>query len=164
MPFLAMVVPVALLTSLTLASSSCADERDANTPQHLITEWAASFNANDPDLLCEFYDQSDNLEVITSSGVRHHGYPILQKAYADDHEVARFYESEPLKISVRDLGDTALVTFEHRFKFRLLEDNTRWQVHVRTTSVLQRIGDEWRIVLEHSSPIHGIERRSLIQE
>lgn len=161
---LRVIFPMALLASMLLAYPALAGESTESTPQQLVADWAATFNKNDPELLCDFYDQSGDLQVIISSGVRYRGYDAVKKAYADDHEVVRFYESEPVEISARNLGDTAIVAFEHKLKVRFLDDNTRWQVHVRTTSVLKRMGGEWKIVLEHSSPIHGIERKIQIQE
>ncbi len=148
----------------SLASSSFAADETDESPKQFITDWAATFNKNDPKLQSAFYDQSEELEVIISAGVRHHGYKAVQKAYTDDLKSVRFYDSTATKISTRIFGDTALITFEHQFKTRFTEDDSRWQVHVRTTSVLNRNEGKWKIVLEHSSPIRGTERYTRIQE
>lgn len=157
-----MIVAMAVFASL--ASSSFAVEETDDSPKQFIKDWAATFNKNDPKLLLAFYDQSEEIEVIISAGIRHRGYKSVKKAYVDDHKQVRFYDSKPTDISTRILGDTALVTFEHQFKTRFTEDDSRWQVHIRTTSVLNRINGKWKIVLEHSSPIHGTERYTQIQE
>ncbi|MCO6046932.1 hypothetical protein NG895_23780 [Aeoliella sp. ICT_H6.2] len=44
------------------------------------------------------------------------------------------------------------------FVFRVLENDSRWQAHIRISSVLQRIDGEWKIVLEHPLPMQGVER------
>jgi hypothetical protein len=45
-----------------------------------------------------------------------------------------------------------------------LADDSRWQVHIRTTSVLHRVENKWKIVLEHSSSIRGVERMIRIED
>jgi ketosteroid isomerase-like protein len=155
---------VVMAVFASLASSSLAVEETDDSPKQFITDWVATFNKNDPELLSTFYDQSEELEVIVSAGVRHHGYKAVQKFYIDDHKPVRFYDSKATNISTRILADTALVTFEHQFKVRITEDDSCWQVHVRTTSVLHRIDGKWKIVLEHSSPIRGTERVTRILE
>lgn len=151
---LAMIVVVAMvMTSRVFA----ADKNDLS-PEQIIEKWAATFDKNDAERLSAFYDRSDELEVVVSAGVRHHGFEALKKAYVDDFEAVHFYDSHIIKPSTRILGDTAIVTFEHKFKVRFKEDQSRWQIHIRTTTVLKRMEGAWKIVLEHSSPIEGIER------
>ncbi|WP_269541740.1 nuclear transport factor 2 family protein [Cerasicoccus fimbriatus] len=59
-------------------------------------------------------------------------------------------------------GDTALVSFEHFFKYYVRPDKSRWQIHIRTTMPLRREGDGWKIIQEHSSPIQDIPRATRI--
>lgn len=153
-------IPFVLLALLStpLPSWSLADEKGEDSPQAFIEKWAATFDKNDPALMSSFYDASDELEVVVSAGVRHHGIKALEKAYADDVNSVHFYDSEAVDISTRVLGDTALVSFEHKFKVRIKADRTLWQVHIRTTTVLHRMNGQWKIVLEHSSPIEGTPR------
>ena len=164
MRFQMMLFAIVITASLAVASPSFAVEKTETTPQQFIGQWVATFNKNDSELLLPFYDQSDDLEVIISAGVRHHGYEAVRKAFADDFKSVRFYDSKASDTATRILGDTAIVTFTHTFKAHLREDNTRWQIQVRTTSVLHRMQGEWKIVLEHSSPIQGIDRYTQIQE
>jgi len=162
MRYYKMIVALAVITSLE--ASSFGDERKGDSPKQFITDWASTFNKNDPKLQLAFYDRSEEIEVILSAGLRHHGYKAVQKMYTDDQKLLRYYDSTAADISTRILGDTALITFEHQFKIRFTEDDSRWQVHIRTTSVLNRINGNWKIVLEHSSPIRGTERFTRIQE
>lgn len=146
-----------IVATVMLASSSwsyAAEEADPK-PQQIIQQWAATFNKNDAELLSAFYDRSDELEVVVSAGVRHRGFDALKKAYVDDMAAVQFYDSAVIEPATRILGDTAIVSFEHKFKTRIKQDNSRWQIHIRTTTVLKRMDGEWKIVLEHSSPIMG---------
>jgi uncharacterized protein (TIGR02246 family) len=140
------------------------DASAADPPKEFIKSWAAAFDENDPAKIASFYDRSEETELVLSAGLRIQGFKAIEKFYQDDHESAKYYESTPKKFAVRVLDDTALVTFEHQLKIRLLSDDSRWQVHVRTTSVLHRVDDKWKIVLEHSSPINGIERVTPIDD
>lgn len=136
---------------------------DVVDPVAFIEDWAATFNVNSPVLQSAFYDRSEETEVFVSSGHRYQGHEAIKKAYEDDQSQLRYYDSTVSKMTSRILGDTALVSFEHRFKIHFLADDSRWQMHVRTTSVLLRDKNSWRIVLEHSSPIHRTKRMTRIQ-
>lgn len=150
-----------LLASATLGLARAqADER---TPQETVTDWVAAFNRNSPKALAAFYEPSDETEVIVSSGLRHRGITAIRRAYALDQERVVIFDSEAKGVRVRSFGQTALATFEHRFKVRFRQDDSRWQVHVRTTQVLRNVGGKWQIVHEHSSAIEGIDRVSPIE-
>jgi len=153
-----------LLPAMTPARGSGPHPPRPGSADAFIRDWADTFNENRPDELLAFYDRSEQLDVILSSGVRLRGYKAVEKVYREDQNIVRHYDSGTKELSTRILGDTALVTFEHLYKFRSLEDDSRWQVHVRTTTVLHWKARRWRIVLEHSSPIHGIERMERIEE
>lgn len=163
MPIRNLPFALAVIASLWVSSSFAAEPTD-ESPQKFIQSWAEAFNTNDPEKLSAFYDPSEELEVIVSAGVRHHGYKALKQAYVGDSRNVYFYDSQVSNLSTRVLGETALVTFEHQFKVRFKTDNTRWQVHIQTTTVLHRTQGEWKIVLEHSSPIEGTSRFIQIQK
>ncbi|MBD3676086.1 MAG: nuclear transport factor 2 family protein [Planctomycetaceae bacterium] len=152
---------VAFLTTTVFAHES---EQQKKSPREFIADWVTTFNKNNPALQTAFYEQSEEIEVLVSSGFRHQGYKAVQKAYTEDQKNLHYYDSEARNISTRVLDDTALVTFEHLFKIQFLEDDSRWQIHIRTTSVLRNIKGEWKIVLEHSSSIRGVERMIPIEE
>lgn len=158
MPNRNLIVTLTLVLALSGIPLALAAEEAEPKPQQIIQQWAATFNKNDAELLSAFYDRSDELEVVVSAGVRHRGFDALKKAYVDDMAAVQFYDSAAIEPSTRILGDTAIVSFEHKFKARIKQDNSRWQIHIRTTTVLKRMDGEWKIVLEHSSPIMGIER------
>lgn len=159
-PFMA--VTLAILTSPCIAAD---EPSKPESPRQFLTRWVSAFSRNSPEAQIAFYDNSDETEVIVSSGFRHRGYKAVLKAYEDDQKVLRYHDSKPKDMSVRRFGDTAIATFEHLFKARMLQDDARWQVHIRTTSVLRRAEGEWRIVHEHSSSIRGIDRlRQLTDE
>jgi ketosteroid isomerase-like protein len=163
-PMLSDRFTIAIAMTLFLASPAVAKVDTDQTPKQFILDWAATFDRNDTKLLLGFYDRSESTEIFVSSGFRHRGYKAVEKAYTRDQKQLRYYDSTVKEISTRILGDTALVNFEHLFKFRATEDDSRWQVHIRTTTVLHRIDGKFKIVLEHSSAIRGIERIVRIED
>ena len=155
---------LSLFTIFYLVSAGYADEKVDDSPKALIIAWAATFNENDPEKQATFYDRSEATEMLVSSGLRTEGFKAIQKAYQDDQKQLRYSDSTVSKVSTRILGDTAIVTFEHQFKLQFLAEDSRWQIHIRTTSVLHRVDNEWKIVHEHSSSIRGIERMTRIED
>lgn len=151
---------------VTLTATLHAEEKNGgkNDPKSVVGAWVATFNDNDVNKLLAFYEQSSELEVIASSGNRYDGYDAIKKGFADDMENVRFYESKAKAISARRLGGVALVSFEHQFKMVIQEDGSKWQFHIRTTSVLNRVDGDWRITQEHSSAIRGIDRLTRIDD
>jgi ketosteroid isomerase-like protein len=66
-------------------------------------------------------------------------------------------------MTAEQLQDVAWVTCRQRVKFRVLADDNKFQLEVRTTFVLKRHRDAWRIVLDHSSPIADVPRIKPLQ-
>ena len=136
----------------------------AETPTEFIKRWAQDFNKNDPKVISKFYENTKELEMLVSVGFWHHGFEEMFQAYKDDSESIEYYDSEIQKLRVRTFENTAIIGFEHLFKFKVLETGERVQVHIRTTSTLRKIDDKWYIVLEHSSTIKDQSRAVIIDE
>jgi len=154
---------VILLGIACLACSAQAQEKE-KTAESTIQAWVATFNDNDPEKQAAFYVQSKSTEAIVSAGVHHHGYKEIKKAYQDDQEQLRYYDSQAKELSVHTIGQMAIITFEHHFKLHILEDDSRWQIQIRTSSVLHNKNGKWKIVHEHSSDIRGTERMTEIKK
>ena len=153
----------ASLITLTLAPAASA--QDAETAaQQFIVKWVLSFDENNSKLISGFYEVDDRVEMLASNGLSLKGYEAIAESYRLDMKAVRFYDSKSRDLRVRVLGDTAIATFEHRFKYENRGDGTHRQIHVRTTSVLRMTKQGWRIAMEHSSAIRGIQREKLIRE
>lgn len=125
----------------------------AETPTDFIKRWGQDFNKNDPKIISKFYEQSEDLDMLVSVGLWHKGFDEMFAAYKGDSEQIEYYDSTLKDLKVRTFDNTALVSFKHLFKFKVLATGERVQVHIRTTSTLRKIDGKWLIVLEHSSPI-----------
>ncbi len=148
---------LAFLAIVCLANASRAADAVGDPAGNVIKDWVATINQNDPKKLLAFYDESEETEIVVSAGLVYRGFEAIAAIYEDSAKHVHLYDSSARKIRTRLLGATAIVTFEHVFKFREIADDARWQVHIRSTSVLHRFGDRWKIVHEHSSPIRGVE-------
>ena len=158
-----LAIAAVVVTWLMPALLANADDQGHASPAQFVADWAASFNKNDPMLLLAFYEESKETLLIMSAGIRCHGYDAIKGAYRSDANKVRFYDSKPNIISIRTLGDAALVTLEHKFKAEFVDNKSHWQVHIQTTMVLKRRNGRWKIVMEHSSPIKGVDRYTQIE-
>lgn len=153
-----------LLLVLLIAAASHGEDVTTDSATTFIKIWADSFIDLEPEKMMALYDDSKEVDVISSAGLRYRGSNALQEAYEEAQREVRFVESTAEKIDCRVLGDTAVLTFEHVYKTKLLTDMSQWKGRVRTTSVLHRRKDKWKIVLEHSSSIRGVKRVTRIEE
>lgn len=151
------------VVTIVVAAGLPAEEPKGTSAESFIKQWVSAVNKS-PENLLAFYDRSEETEVIVSSGVRFRGYQAIQRAYNEAFREVRHSDSIAKEVRSRRVGDTAIVTFEHLLKIHVAADDSRWQIHVRTTSVLHRFEDTWKIVHEHSSPIRDIERMTRIQD
>ncbi len=133
------------------------------TPTDFIKRWASDFNKDDPKVISSYYENTKDLEMLVSIGMWHHGFDEMLKAYTRDSKHLDYYDSKIQDLRARTFGKTAIVSFVHRFKFRVLKTGERVQVHIRTTSTLRKVDGKWFIVLEHSSAIKGQPRDVLIK-
>lgn len=155
------------LALLFLASNSfvhpCRSQDDATSPTETIKKWARAFTAKDAAAVISFYEESDQLIAIASSGQQTKGFPSVKKEWEKLFRDVVFTEHEVTELAVVQNQDVAWATCRQRGTFRNRADNTRWQMEVRTTLVLKRHKNGWKIVVDHSSPIAGIPRMKPLQ-
>jgi len=149
-----------LVCSLFLTPVLYADE----TPTQFMGKWVEGYNKNDAKLITAFYDESEEIDVLVSFGVWLRGFEAVKKMYGADMQAARFYDSKAEGMKSRVVGEVAVVSFIHKFKYEIREESVKYRIHIRTTTTLRKAGDSWKIISEHSSAIKGIERAVLIKE
>jgi ketosteroid isomerase-like protein len=145
------------------AAVPCFGQDAGPSPKEAIQGWAKALTSKDPADVLRFYAESEDLIVIFSSGHQIKGYAVVKKLYDDSARRIAFYESEVTEVAVQRLADVAWVACRHRARYRDLTDDSKWQLEIRTTFVLKRHKDGWRIVLEHSSPIADVPRVNRLQ-
>ena len=145
----------ALVPALVLAAGK--PNRPA-TPEEFLQQWAKSQLDAELDATAAFYENSDEVVAIQSTGKVRKGIAEIREEYQAAFDEVVFQEVSLGSLSVRQRGDVAWATCELKSDTLLKSDETQWVLHVRSSFVLQRSEDTWKIVLEHFSPIAGIPR------
>jgi ketosteroid isomerase-like protein len=151
---------ISLILAVFVYPSAHAEEK--NPVKDRVNTWVATFNENDPEAMVDFYEDTEDLDMLVSAGLWHRGIGEVRKAYQKDKENWKYHDSNSRNLRIRNLGEVALVSFEHRFKLSSMHEDLGLQIHIRTTMTLRKVGSEWKIVSEHSSAIDGIERVTVI--
>jgi uncharacterized protein (TIGR02246 family) len=133
------------------------------TPSEFMTSWVAEYNKNDAKAIVSYYDRSEDTDCLVSVGMWLKGFKEIEQMYHQDMKAIHFYDSKAEGMKHRILGDAAVVSFIHKFKYLIKDTEERYRIHIRTTATLRKDKDSWKIVSEHSSPIKGIERAKIIQ-
>lgn len=144
-----------------IATSICAVADQS--PIAFMKAWVEAYNKNNANAIIACYDQSEKTECLVSNGMWFKGYEDIRKMYQQDMKAIRFYDSVAEGMKQRILGEVAVVSFVHRFKYLIHETDVHYRIHIRTTATLKKHGDSWKIVSEHSSPIKDIERAKVIE-
>jgi ketosteroid isomerase-like protein len=160
-PHLCIISIISLIITVLAGPVAQAEE---DRVKNRVEAWVAAFNENKPEKMASFYENTEDLDMLVSAGLWHRGIGEIKKAYEKDEKSWAYYDSSSRNLRIRDLGDVALASFEHRFKLRSLDEDMKFQVHIRTTMTLRKIDSEWKIVSEHSSAIHGVERATVVNE
>ncbi len=128
------------------------------TPEETLEAWSEAWVAGELDRMLAFYDDSDDLVVIHSSGHVRRGHAELVADYETAFEDTVFEEAALDLSEVGQAGGAAWATGRLRATSRRRADDSRWRLELNTTFVLRSDGDAWRIVLEQSTPVAGIPR------
>jgi len=156
-----MLIKSLLLLCCCLSIQDQAIKKDA--VDEFAVKWTANFVTNDAKKMMSFYEKSDKLEIRMSSGAKIMGFDKLNEFYASEFKSVRFFHSEPKKISGRNFGSSAVVSFEHVFRFKV-PDESIMEGHIQTVLVLRKIEGKWKIINEHSSPIENVPRIKSVKE
>ena len=145
-----------LIVSTVIASAQ-------QSPSDFMNAWVDTYNKNDAKIIVSYYDQSEDTDCLISAGLWRRGYKQIKDMYFQDMKDVRFYDSRAEGMKHRILGDTAVVSFVHKFKYAVREVGVHYRIHIRTTATLRRYKESWKIVSEHSSAIDGIERATIVK-
>jgi len=149
---------------LTVGLVHAEKDKIQQTPSKFMAAWVDEYNKNDAKAIVEYYDESEETDCLVSFGMWFKGFKNIEKMYHRDMKACQFYDSKAEEMKHRMLGDVAVVSFVHKFKYMIHESGAHYRVHIRTTATLRKDKESWKIVSEHSSPIKGIQRAILIPE
>lgn len=80
----------------------------SQTPQEFVESWAAAISRYDVDELLKFCEQSDTVELRSSSGVRAIGIENVRPLYDADVDKVTFSDSKTVDMKMRILDSIAM--------------------------------------------------------
>lgn len=153
----------ALTLSLTLFAAAIGpplddSQRESTGVHKFLTKWANEWRTGEVDRMLALYSDSDTVAAIESRGILRKGRREIRKMYEDAFGELIFEKVELEPEVLTEAGDFAWATGRYKSTVRTRADKRRYILEVRGSFVLERGQDEWRIVLEHFSPLHGVPR------
>lgn len=160
--FISYNTPMIKLLFLNLCLLCTCLAGDKEEVEAFVKNWADIFNKNEAKAMNACYEDSDDVQMLVSAGLTMSGIEEIKGEYNTCEKELVFYDSEIDELKVRVLGNTAISSFIHQFKYEILETGEHYKIHIRTTNTLLKTKKGWKIIQEHSSPIKGIPRAELI--
>lgn len=147
---------LACVLSLSLASPARGVDESRTSPEEFLKQWAQAWSANEIQRMMSFYEDSEDLVVIASSGAAYKGTDGLRKMYKAAFEEANWNRVMLENLQVREERKIAWAT--GRFQANLQSQGREFRFTSQGTFVLRRGDGGWKIVLEHFSPIADVPR------
>jgi len=106
------------------------------TPSEFMAAWVNEYNKNDAKAIVSYYDRSEDTDCLVSVGLWVKGFKQIEQMYTEDMKACRFYDSRAEGMTHRILGDVAVVSFIHKFKYLIHDTGEHYRIHIRTTATL----------------------------
>ena len=128
------------------------------SPEQTLKSWSEAFLLGDVDRAVSFYDESEDVVLLHSTGDVSRGITEVRTDYVNAFEEVVFEDvSLDLSGSWQD-GDVAWATGRFVAQARRKADDSLWRLEISTSFVLKNRGGTWKIFLEQSTPLKGIPR------
>jgi ketosteroid isomerase-like protein len=161
MTFNAVAVVVFLLTLSVIAVGQTQSEDQA--VRDFIDNWCAAFVQHDTDTMVDHYLDSPGTQLIVSGGDQYSGFAAITEIYKQSFEEVEFASVRMQDLTIAVAGNTAFVTGKFSAETRVRDIDQSYMTQCRTSLSLARVGEDWKIVGEHSSPLPGVERIARIK-
>jgi len=133
------------------------DVRDASA-EATLRQWAKTILSSDVEAMTAFYERSESVTAIESTGDQRHGIDSIHKMWEVAFEEVVFESVTLDDVSVRTDGDIAWATCRFDAGTRVHDDDTRWRLRIQGSFVLRKTNGGWKIALEHFSPMRDVPR------
>ena len=148
-----------ILATISPQISAQQDQKDFEaSAKSFLRSWQEAFNNNDAKKHLQLYSRQGNLKVILAKGGKPLDYKQLVQEYEEAYDHVEFLNSKLKFESLSATKNIAWAVAIHETDFRDKESKRKFHLHVRTSFVLKKVRDRWRIVLEHSSPVENVPR------
>jgi ketosteroid isomerase-like protein len=146
-----------VLTTLVFAASAALPAAAAS-PEEVLRDWTKAWRTSKVAAMAAFYEDSKDVVAWESSGKVRDGAAGIRQMYEDAFNEVVFDAASMEELKIRQEGNTAWAHGRFRADTTVRADKSRWRLHVRSSFVLKRDGDTWKIVFEHFSPLADIPR------
>ncbi len=149
------LLPFLFVTNLNFV---CGTATAATTSKEFLHHWARALRVGNLEAMTSFYENSDTVVAIQSTGHALTGRKSIRREYEAAFRDVMFEDVQLENLKVRESGDVAWATCRFRALTHRKSDASKWKVEVYTSFVLHRVDDSWLITLEQSTPIFGQPR------
>ena len=139
---------------------SVADGRDGLNPTETLRQWAATLATSDVSQMVAFYEDGQEVTAWESTGNTRQGTAQIREMYEEAFEEVVFEKVQLGSLEVRQWNDIASAKCRFVAETVRRTDNSKWVLEIRSSFVLKRDGEAWKIAFEHFSPIAGVPRAS----
>lgn len=149
---------LAVLFVAPVCSTTFAQPQVTKSSEDFLREWAKALCAGELDGITSFYEDSEVVVAIQSTGDVRTGRAEIRREYDSAFREVIFEDVRLEKLQVREGSDVAWATGRFKALTRRKSDSTKWKIDIYTSFVLKRADETWWIVLEQSTPIVGVPR------
>jgi ketosteroid isomerase-like protein len=147
-----------LLTIVALAAAVITDASDTSSPRKALLDWADSLESSEVERVLACYEHSDDITIIHSTGEVARGVDAVRNTYEQAFQEVNFEQVLLVGLQVYHDDDMAWATGKVVANTGRHSDGSKWKLEIRTSFVLRRKKNLWRIVLEHSSELPDVPR------
>ena len=151
-------VDVAHVASVLFCLATADIAEESVRPEDALRQWAGTFQSSDIVKMVAFYEDSQQVVAIESTGKMHRGAAAIRKMYAEAFEEVEFERVSLEILSARQNENIAWATCRLKADTVVRTDKSRWSLQIQGSFVLKRDKGIWKIALEHFSPIPGVPR------
>jgi ketosteroid isomerase-like protein len=130
----------------------------AASPEGVLRDWTKAWRTSKVAAMTAFYEDSKDVVAWESSGKVREGAAGIRQMYEEAFDEVIFDAASLEELKIRQDGNTAWAHGRFKADTTVRADKSRWRLHVRSSFVLKRDGESWKIVFEHFSPMADIPR------
>lgn len=123
-----------------------------------LQRWCTAWKSNKVDSMLTFYDKSEDVVAVMSSGKVCRGSKGLREMYFSAFEELVFEKVTFQDLQLKKEGNVAWGHGRFLADTVVRETGVRWRLQVQATLVLRRDDIGWKIVMEHFSSIPDTPR------
>jgi len=155
---------LAIVVLIAVSGVVVAEEKPASCLHPMFVEWADALKAGDLEVVLGLYAGSSEVLAVESKGNVRKGPEGIRQMYVDAFKEVDFetVEVEPMQVHLED--DTGFCYFVLRSKTTVKEDKSHWELHIQGTWLVKKVKGEWKILVEHFSPLEGVPRVKNLDE